>query len=231
MDNGLSKEDFLDKKRDYSPLLVHLTKSDEVFFGKEIFENILNQKSLSAYKHNCFFSPAINQQESSFQNKFKVVCFTETPIDQIHMLFYEGSWKQIKFEPYGLVFTKEFIRSKGGNPALYMSRDIAYPLWNFYYNNCTDELCRLLALINRYDENFDFHYEREWRIVGNLFFELTDVYCGLCPNADIPQFEEKFPPIKFIDPSWGINRILDKLVGKIAPKVQVKEVDYPDIPF
>ncbi|MBA7678327.1 hypothetical protein ES703_86600 [subsurface metagenome] len=68
--------------------------------------------------------------------------------------------------------------------------------------------------MNRCDETIDFHWEREWRIVGNLKFDLNDIYCGLCPEGDISYFENKYVPVKFISPYWGINKILDKLVGK-----------------
>ena len=73
---------------------------------------------------------------------------------------------------------------------------------------------KLLSLVNKCDEEYDFHWEREWRVVGDLAFKLTDIYCGLCPDEDISYFESTYKPVKFISPHWRINKILRKLVGK-----------------
>lgn len=211
----LSGEEFLDKKRDFSPLLVHLTRSDEEFTAKEVLGQILSENTLRAYYHHCLFSPSLSESnDESLQNKFKVVCFTETPIDQIQVLLYQVWGRNIKLDPYGLVFKKEFIREHGGNPVFYMTKGIAKPLWTLYWNQPSDEICRLLALINLCDENVDFHWEREWRVVGNLIFHLSNIYCGLCPEDEIDYFEKTYSPTIFISPYWGINKILDKLVGK-----------------
>jgi len=50
--------------------------------------------------------------------------------------------------------------------------------------------------------------------VGNLKFDYDDVYCALCPEDAMADFEKKFTELTFIDPNWGINQILDKLIKK-----------------
>jgi hypothetical protein len=122
MDEELSTEEFLDKKRDYSPFLVHLTRdyTDEVVSicipAKEVLEQILDEKTLRAvnYKY-CYFGPNLESRSSSLQNKFKVVCFTETPLDQIDVLLNKVSGRNFEPKPYGLVFEKKYIRGKGGD--------------------------------------------------------------------------------------------------------------------
>lgn len=217
----LSGEEFLDKKRDFSPLLVHLTKDDDanMMYAKDALDMILGQKTLKAFNHFCLFSPNLEElQNIPLQDKFKVVCFTETPIDQINVLLTEVSGRNFKPKPYGLVFKKDYIRQQQkGNPVFYVTKEIAHPLWSLYWSlleeeQSSAETCKLLALVNRFDESVDFHWEREWRIVGNLQFKLDDIFCGLCPEEDMPYFENKYPVI-FIDPDWGINKILDKLVN------------------
>jgi hypothetical protein len=143
-----------------------------------------------------------------------VVCFTETPIDQIGVLLHKVSGRNFKPDPYGLVFKKEYIRQQGGNPVFYITKEIAKPLWPLYNDEPSGEVCKLLALVTVCEEGNDWHWEREWRIVGNLQFDLEDIYCGLCPTNDISYFENKYSPVKFISPYWGINKILDKLVRK-----------------
>jgi hypothetical protein len=210
----LSGDEFLDKKRDYSPLLVHLTRSEGVSSAKEVLGQILDQRMLKAFNHFCLFSPSLKQQSTALEDYFKVVCFTETPIDQINVLLYKVWGRNVRLDQYGLVFKKEFIRSHGGNHVFYSSKDVAKPLWTLYKPEASSEVCRLLALVTLCDDSVDFHWEREWRIVGNLSFYLKDIYCGLCPEDDIREFECTYPEIKFISPHWGINKILDVLVGK-----------------
>ena len=215
MNTSLSIDEFLDKKRDFSPLLVHLTRDDDIFAAKDVLAQILDQKILRAYNHFCLFSPSLkNSNDASLENKFKVVCFTETPIDQIEILLSRVKGRNIKLDPYGLVFKKGYIKESGGNPVFYVTKEIASPLWTLYWNQPSDEACKLLALVNLYDEKVDFHWEREWRIVGDFVFSLNNIYCGLCPQDDIDEFESSYKPLKFISPHWGINKILDKLVSK-----------------
>ena len=215
-------DEFLDKKRDYSPLLVHLTKDDDEFHAKDVLNIILNENILRAYNHYCYFSKALDETKSApLQNEFRVVCFTETPIDQINVLLMELSGRNFKPKPYGLVFKKAYIREKGGNPVFYATKKIAKPMYDLLYvpyiqgkEQVPQQLYRLLALVSVCEEGNDWHWEREWRIVGDLKFDLNDIYCGLCPEGDISHFKNNYPQVKFISPNWGINKILDRLVGK-----------------
>jgi hypothetical protein len=80
----ISKKELLDKKRDFSQLLVHLTRDDELMTAKEVLEVILDEKTLRAYNYFCVFKPNLKESgDTTLQDQFKVVCFTETPIDQI----------------------------------------------------------------------------------------------------------------------------------------------------
>ncbi len=212
-------EEFLAKKWDYSPLLVHLTKDDELFYAEDILNLILHEKTLKALRHHCLFDKKLKEpQNVSLRNKFNVVCFTETPINLINVLLEELERRKFKPKPYGLVFKKEYIRKRGGNPVFYVTGKIAGPLWQPFNEEkiqLSDEACKLLALVTMCQEGNDWHWEREWRIVGDLHFKLEDIYCGLCPEEDIAYFEKEFKAVKFISPSWGINKILDKLVMQL----------------
>jgi len=103
-----------------------------------------------------------------------------------------------------------------------VTKKIAKPLWKLYWplldsNNTeqpSEEICRLLALVTVCEERNDWHWEREWRIVGDFKFQLSDIYCGLCSENDISYFENKYSEIKFISPYWRRTKILSKLLGK-----------------
>jgi len=193
---------------------------------------ILDEKTLRAYNHFFIYSPNLKSQNDSLKNNFKVVCFTETPIDQIDILTQPLHGRIFKLKPYGLVFDKKYISEHRGNHVFYTTLKLAKPLWDLYRPQCdkaaeeiSDEICKLLALVTKCEEGNDWHWEREWRIVGDLTFKLTDIYCGLCPEEETAYFENKFE-VMFIDPHWGINKILDKLVNTSKRKQQLE-----DIPF
>jgi hypothetical protein len=222
-----TRDEFLDGKRDYSPYLVHLTKdavNEEGYLdadAQDALDSILEQKILYACNHFFPYSKNLNNQKPSVIDKFRVVCFTETPIDQIGVILYKSIKRKFNPEPYGLVFTKEYIREKGGNPVFYVALKTAKPLWQYLYQphiegkeEVPDNICKLLALVTECQKGNDWHWEREWRIVGNLEFKLSEVFCGLCPDNEIAYFENKYPPIKFISPTWDYKRILAKGVGK-----------------
>jgi hypothetical protein len=222
-----TREQLLNEKRDYSPFLVHLTKDDYAFDtnGEKIpypamfvLEQILDEKELKAFNAFCLFNSAIVTQNKDIQDLFKVTCFTETPIDQIEILTIKVYGRECKLEPYGLVFTKEYIREKQGNPVFYVNDSMFESLWKMFQNakdrNFSLADNKTLALISKCDKQMDFHWEREWRIVGNLKFEYDDIFCGLCPEEEINTFESNYNKVKFISPNWGINKILQKLTGK-----------------
>ena len=78
MDNYLSRDEFLDKKLDYSPFLVHLTKDGIDLLGepcvpaKDVLDVILSEKTLEACNHLCLFSPNLEESGNiSLQDKFK----------------------------------------------------------------------------------------------------------------------------------------------------------------
>lgn len=210
--------EFLKRKRDFSPLLVHLTKDADGNGppAEDILEIILQEKILRAYNHYCLFESNLEKADISVKEKFKVVCFTETPIDLIDVLLMdlEGRYR-FKPKPFGLVFTKDFIRQHGGNPVFYVSSGLFDSLWKAYEDakarNFDKDDNKFLALVNKCNDEMDFHWEREWRVVGDLKFDLSDVYCALCPEDRIVHFEHKFSELTFIGPNWGIYQIFDKL--------------------
>ena len=223
--------EFFKRKRDFSPFLVHLTKDNthSRLPANEILEKILNEQTLVAANHYCLFDSDLKKSKNaSIKDKFKVVCFTETPIDLIDVLLLEVEGRYFfRPKPFGLVFTKDFISECGGNPVFYASGGLFDSLWHLYNDAKARDFGlsdhKFLALVNRCDDQIDFHWEREWRVVGDLKFTLDDVYCALCPESHMAYFECRFIQVPFIDPHWGINDILNKLVQKARTST--------DIPF
>ena len=67
MTEQLSLKEFLEKKLDYSPYLVHLTKDgidvsgDLCVLANDVLDDILKERTLKAINHFCYFSPALKQ--------------------------------------------------------------------------------------------------------------------------------------------------------------------------
>jgi len=99
----ITREELLNKKRDYSPLLVHLTRENPADSVEEVLETILVEHTLRACNYYCLFDDKIDSLDDATKDKFKVVCFTETPIDQIDILLERVQGKSTILEPYGLV--------------------------------------------------------------------------------------------------------------------------------
>ena len=128
-------------------------------------------------------------------------------------------------EPYGVVFTKDFIGQKGGNPALYINtyhqdelRNAALELFHRTEEEGFEEssITKLLPFINIFGKKanggiYDFHWEREWRVGGDIVFTHADVMVGLCPEDEIQAFQHDFPEVTFISPCWGLDQIITHL--------------------
>ncbi len=94
--------------------------------ARKNFGSILSRSTIKAKGIYCLHRRQIKQLDPKTQRKFKVSCFTETPLDQIkHLIAIPG--RSINFEPYGFVFKKSFILEKGGQPTAYI---------NNYSGNC-----------------------------------------------------------------------------------------------
>lgn len=228
----ITREKLLDDKRDYSPFLVHLVKPTNLKSAKEVLCQILDDRTLIAFRPWCIWKEDLERPENEILRMgFKVTCFTETPLDLIEIILKKVKKRLYQPDSYGLVFDKTYIRAKGGNPVFYVSKKLAKPLSKIYAEQKTStnvEMCRLLALTTICEDGNDWHWEREWRIVAGLSFKYEDVFCVLCPQDDISFFEDRYDGITFIDPHWRMNRLLDELVNK-AKKTPITYAS--DIPF
>src|ERR1043165_4669153 len=79
-----------------------------------------------------------------------------------------------------------YINSYGGYAHLREAVDTIYQ--TAVAQGFADKIWRLLPFVNAMHEKYDFTWEREWRVLGNLKFSLSDVVCVILPpggNADI----------------------------------------------
>jgi len=235
-EESVTREQFLADKIDYSDFLVHLTRKSGQLTAQQILLKILANHSLKASRPYCVcIKNDLNGIENAcLRRQLSVVCFTETPLDHIKILFKNLKGRLHQPEPYGLVFTKKYIREQGGNPVFYMTHTLAEPLralFRKHKNQFDAEMRKLFALTSVCDEDTDWHWEREWRFVGDLSFNYTDIYCGLCPEDEIDVFRKRYKKVPFIDPRWGNKKLIDELVRKEPTLPKSFSLEPDDIPF
>lgn len=237
MPSMLRKGDIKKLREDLSPFLIHLTRKGtyrgwedissppegdgKTLDAEDSLREIIKSSEIQARSPFGYFNFLVKYRNKNPKSKIqrswlKSVCFTETPIDHIHIQFNKIHGRKFSFQKYGLAFFEESICLHSGNPVMYFNtvnecmRDSldAIPI--------SDECFRMKHILPFFEgfgpplfsgkplrSEIDFRWEREWRIVGNFSYSLkSDVAFGICPIDKIKYFDElvseKFP---FIDPS------------------------------
>ena len=167
------------ERNDITGYLIHLTKGKEIENEKfnvfEILIKILKDKKLIG-----------STTESGFiVGDKRAVCFQESPIYSLSQniyyeqkLFKEEKLKKKRYVGVGLMFTKPYIYKKGGRPVIYDKTTEAKKYlpkdqwWRIVNYDLSDE-----------NNIIDWTYEREWRVEGELEFELSDI------NVIVPNYK------------------------------------------
>jgi hypothetical protein len=164
------------KTPDYSPLIVHLTRSSDRKMVKDDaigddhplhpFKNLSSRERLLKILETktIYASPMPFLPDSP-----EAVCFTEC------------IWRALlghatRYSPYGLVFSKKLLFEQGGGPALYIRGDIIKEIWDAIPP-------QIEAMIAPFDpegkivpgNKLDWLHEREWRLPSSLNFEYSDI--------------------------------------------------------
>lgn len=238
-------DDILHFRSDISPFLVHLTRPglhveprDE---GRTAGENLKRILKDGAVQPGVFADQVSDARfgyytrdmdEDDKRRFFGAVCFTETPLNEVHCLL-EIRGRSIDLSPYGLLFLKDSLAEAGVSPVFYMNNKARQA------DPVIRGLCRLidrdpdtaeavLPLIAVFgmqvtargaeerDAEIDFRWEREWRYpasCGPLRFDDNMVFVGLCPHDEIDEFEALAPEgVEFIDPRRNMKWYATKLI-------------------
>lgn len=158
-----------------SQYAVHFTKNPEVF-AKILATGFL--QAAGPYG----FSWARNVTE--LQSRHYSVCFSEVPLDKVERLMRRHGH-------YGIAFTKDFLREKQGARVWYIDqgseqarslngqlhalksiRDFNHAIW---------DLTPFIDLVM--PGRYEWDWEREWRVRGNLDFLLGDVAFVITPEG------------------------------------------------
>ncbi|WP_413247832.1 hypothetical protein [Sinomonas flava] len=168
--------------RDLSDYLVHMTTSPQSL------ASVITSGRIEA--RNRF---GLGRRLDMVEKKHLSACFTEMPLSELDRLRNRGkSW--------GIAFKREFILRQGGQRVWYLdtdkspyqalhllkesafeNRDWASPVWNI--TPFVDQ---------RNPGTYAFDWEREWRVVGGISFDLEDIVLVIGLDGVEPLFHEDF---------------------------------------
>jgi hypothetical protein len=206
---------------DMSDFVVHFTKDND---NKSAYENmlsILHSKTIQA--RNAFGIAKSKAPEIKSQ---KVACFSEVPLHNLRRLAEARS-------EYGIVFRKDIVIHRKGNPILYAHKDhpVTAALKALIKAAKKDAKAPIWTVTPFVDApglyptgNYFFEWEREWRKVGDYKFQTDEVEFLIIPAKlhkkaraffDCAKAENLGPSYDcpFIDPYWKRKKIKSLLLN------------------
>lgn len=123
---AMNIERLLARRTDLSTFLVHLTRAGPGETAQERLISILMSRTIEARSP---FGPAVQRlrnarQPTASQN---CVCFTETPLEYVHILTSPIDNRTYQFAPYGIAISKKQGRRRGVNPVWYLDITPGHP--------------------------------------------------------------------------------------------------------
>lgn len=228
-------KDILHRRSDLSTFIVHLTRGEDDMSARERLQAIIDEHELFARTPMGWAADQDDTDDPAAQTQ-RVVCFSETPLEHIWALAAEIEGRQVQLEPYGVAFTKFKARKLGINPVWYVDMTVGR---EWVLSRALNELkaeavasedfhshpaARIFPFAEPMgtwpDHMREFWWEREWRHVGDFSIPSLGSFF-LCPEDEIDEFVprgEEEPAHewnrrrrRFIDPRWGLERIIAHL--------------------
>ena len=111
--------DLISKRTDLSTFVVHLTRNSTTESARDRLEGIIRTRRIEA---RSAYGQALERVAGNAVDEAsqRVVCFTETPLEHIHLLTSDIEDRHVTFGPYGIALTKRIARSRGTNPVWYV---------------------------------------------------------------------------------------------------------------
>lgn len=146
------------ERPDLSPFLVHLTKSTKTEDGYSAFDNLV-----SILKTGEIFGST--KKKGFIKGPATASCFMDVPLGCLKYILNTRNTKREgpRYEPFGIVISKEYAYSYGCRPVLYLSNNeldtLAIP---------SSELWRVVRLEAVNGTGVNWLHEREWRAKGSF---------------------------------------------------------------
>jgi hypothetical protein len=237
----------LHRRTDLSTFVVHLTRRRNVAYGpQDALVDIARSRRLEA-RTALGWAKAQDDPNDPAKQSQRVVCFSETPLEHIHLMCGPISGRTVAMEPYGLALTKLKARKLGINPVWYVDMtpgrnwtiantldtlrvQITDPaIGRDFHESALAKLFPFMEQMGRWQNSLkEFWWEREWRHAGHLRIPETGVI-WLCPENEIGQINERVGRElrPWLDPRWGLEEIIAHLSG--FPLTEVSPFPQPQV--
>jgi hypothetical protein len=240
-------EDLIARRTDLSTFLVHLTRTAGGQTAKQRLINIITTARIEARSP---FGPAVPRLQAAEQptESQNAVCFTETPLEHVHILTNPIDHRAYNFQGYGIAITKKRGRRRGINPVWYMDITPGHDWLTTPLEQMIDAaiatgdyaaqpVSKLTPFIEQMGSGAhaygpggyrkEFWWEREWRHQGNVSIAGRPII--ICPVADMAEIRgalEALDPLdqmiddpSFIDSQWSLEQIIGKLAGMTLDEI------------
>ena len=235
-------KDVIARRSDLGSFLVHLTRNQNSEDGATRLEAILRSRNIEARTPFGCAAQRMKANNLSTDSQ-KCVCFTEMPLQYVHLMIEEIEGRIWRFSPYGVAISRNIGRQKAVNPIWYLDITPGHDWLNRNFENMVDaaiandnflnsDLSKLTPFIEQMGSGpratgggyrKEFWWEREWRYVGN--FDLPERLIVLCPEDDFERMNgicgDSFFSVAFIDPSWGLEQIIGRLAGFQKNEIEI----------
>jgi len=244
MQEGVSEDrdirTVISRRSDLSTFVVHLTRDRNGEQAKEHLKSIVRSHKIEA---RTAYGSAVKKLGNGnlALNSQKCVCFTETPLEYLHLLVGKINGRKCDFGPYGVAITKRLARKTSVNPVWYVDITPGHD-WLMNPINALIDCCNGnfqgsdVSKIAPFIEPMgtgnggeyqpyrkEFWWEREWRHVGH--FPLPSHVLVICPEGDFAEFEslanQNSYSARCIDSTWGLEQIIARLAGFDKQDVEI----------
>ena len=174
-------------RMDYGSQVTHLTRSATIggqeYEALDVLIKILRDRKIVGSTTSSGF--IIGEQPA--------VCFQDAPpysiCENIHFewnLQQKKGSEKMRYEACGLMFQKPYLFGKGGRPVIYEQKEVAKTLLP------RDQWWRIVNYDLSNPEYFiDWTHEREWRVAGNLDFDIKEVTVVVMNADEFKSFHSK----------------------------------------
>lgn len=252
---AFTSKDLIARRSDLSTFIVHLTRDEEN--GETAIEHLKSIiRDLTIEARNMYgaararFNDLKDEEgvviTSADEESQKVVCFTETPLQYLHLMMKKIDGRKFKFGPYGIGVTKSVARENGVNPVWYLDISPGHNWLTSPVNSLIDSAIKSSAKFSKSDiaaiapfieqmgigiKKYDgvpyrkeFWWEREWRHKGN--FKLPNHVLIICPEDEKSTFEQIVNDANLLSAESNGNRLsaeyidatwgLEQVIAKLA---------------
>jgi len=164
--------------------VVHLTRETEsMSVGQVLLKILLDKKLIGSSPNKSFICGSV-----------KAVCFQDTPLYSLGQnVFFEQKMRRqdklykLRYQAFGVAFPKDYLFNKGARPVIYEKTDFAK---DFLPKNQWWRIVRLdLSNNNAF---VDWTHEREWRLPGDLEFDLSEATIVCTANNKLKEIAAKY---------------------------------------